>query len=56
MTFDEQLRFLFQSTESLHASLQEVHAALAAQNIRNAAQDARLDKLLTISENLAATT
>jgi hypothetical protein len=31
-----------------------VHAALAAQNERNAAQDGRLDKLLTIVEKLAA--
>jgi hypothetical protein len=51
---NQRLEFLVQSTESLHASLQEVHAAIAAQNERNAAQDVRLDKLLTITERLAA--
>jgi len=52
--FDARLRFLFQSTESLHASLQELHATISAQNEaqkeRDRLIDNRFDKLLTIVE------
>ncbi len=40
MTIDERLEFLTQSTESLHATSQELHAALAQQ----AAESQRLHR------------
>ena len=58
--FNQRIEFLLQSTESLHSSVQELHAASAEQgrNIdkivaASVAQDARLDKLLTVAEGLA---
>jgi len=58
--FNQRIEFLLQSNESLHSSVQELHAASAEQgrNIdkivtASAAQDAQLDKLLTVAEGLA---
>jgi hypothetical protein len=39
-SIDERLEFLLQSTESLHASLQELHA-IAAENTRQMEKQAR---------------
>ena len=41
MTIDERLQFLLQSTESLHANLQELHATVARQAEENRRRDAR---------------
>lgn len=56
--FDARLRFLLQSSESLHANLQELHAQMAEQNNELArhkkATDERFDKLLSAAESLLA--
>jgi spore germination protein YaaH len=41
VTIDERLEFLRQSTESLHASCQELHATVAAQAEEHKRLDAR---------------
>ena len=56
--FDARLQFLLQSSESLHANLQELYAQMAEQNSELArhkkATDERFDKLLTAAESLLA--
>jgi predicted secreted Zn-dependent protease len=49
--FDARLQFLLQSSESLHANLQELHAQIAE---RNKETDTRFDKILSATENLLA--
>jgi len=49
--FDARLQFLLQSSESLHANLQELHAQIAE---RDKKVDARFDRLLTATETLLA--
>jgi hypothetical protein len=49
--FNARLQFLLQSSESLHASLQELHTQIAE---RDKKVDARFDKLLTAAESLLA--
>jgi hypothetical protein len=44
-TIDERLQFLLQSTESLHASCQELHASIARQAEVLAEQDKRWNRL-----------
>jgi hypothetical protein len=44
-TIDERLQFLLQSTESLHASCQELHASITRQSEALAAQDKRWNRL-----------
>ena len=46
--FDARLQFLLQSSESLHANLQELHTQIAE---RNKEVDARFDKILTATED-----
>jgi len=56
--FDARLQFLLQSSESLHANLQELHAQMAQQNSELSRQkretDERFDKVLSATENLLA--
>jgi hypothetical protein len=58
--FDSRLQFLLQSSESLHANLQELYAQMAEQNSELArhkkATDERFDKLLSATESLLAIT
>ena len=43
MTLDERLEFLTQSTESLHATCQELHAAIAREAEERKARDLQID-------------
>ena len=56
--FDARLQFLLQSSESLHANLQELHAQMAQQNSELASHkkevDERFNKILSATENLLA--
>jgi hypothetical protein len=48
MTIDERLQFLLQSTESLHASCQELHAAVQKQAELVAAHERNWERTRTI--------
>jgi hypothetical protein len=43
MTIDERLEFLLNSTESLHATCQELHATIAEEAAERKRTDARID-------------
>lgn len=54
MTIDERLEFLRQSTESLHASCQELHATAAAQQDQiDALVKLTRDGFATLAEHMA---